>query len=147
MEKTYWWQRSVLGLLAAYHLILGGLMLFSGELTVKLLKLSMGANIMETPALGVVSEILACYILAFGLMIALAAVEPVKYRGLISIGIVLIAIRLFQWCFFAGDTIAVFNIAPGQYWTGGALLAAFGVCLSIFRWQINRDLPRGNPPV
>ena len=146
MEKTYLWQRSVLGLMAAYHLVLGGLMLFSGDLTVKLIKLSMGANIIQAPALGVVSELLACYMLTFGLMIALAAVEPVKYRALISIGIVLIAIRLFQWCFFAEDTMPIFKVAPARFWTGGACLAAFGVCLSIFRWQINRDLPRGNPP-
>lgn len=146
MEKTYWWQRSVLGVMAAGHLILGGLMLFSGTLTAKLIKFGMDANIVEAPALGVVSEFLACYILAFGLMTALAAVEPVKYRALISIGIVLIAICLFQWCWFAADTIPVFHVSPGRYWTAGALFAAFGICLSIFRWQINSDLPRVNSP-
>lgn len=143
MAKRYIGWRMVLWLIAGYHLVVGGILLFSGELAIRLLKNLAGATIQGSPQLGIAGEILACYLLAFGLMMALGAWNPVKNRGVISIGVILIGLRIFQRVYFAEKVMAVFQVPAEKYWVATALAASLGIILADFRWRLYRDMHRG----
>lgn len=138
--------RIVLWFVATYHLLLGLLLLFSGELSIKALKTLAGAHIEGSPQLGIAGEILACYILAFGLMMATAAWNPVKNRAMISIGLLLIALRLFQRVYFADKVMRVFQVPAANYWSATALAALLGLLLAAFRLRIYRQMQASNHP-
>lgn len=140
MKKTYTGWRALLWFIATYHLILGLLLLFSGELSIRALKVFAGATIEGSPQLGIVGEILACYLLAFGLMMGIAAWNPVKNRAIITAGLVLIALRLFQRLFFAAKVMQVFQVTATHYWSATAIATILGLLLGMFRWRIYRDM-------
>ncbi len=142
MNTKYLPLRIVVSFIAAYHALVGLVLLFSGELSIKLAHSLAGMTITGTPELGIVGEILACYILAFAFVMGLAAYDPVKYRSAISIGIVLFVLRLFQRIFFAGKVMEVFQVPSGRYWMAFTIVAVLASALSFFRWRIFKDLKK-----
>jgi hypothetical protein len=140
MEQKYTPGRALAALIGAYHVIVGLVIMFSGQLAIQLAKSIGGMTIIGSPELGIVGEILACYILAFGLMMVLVAWNPVKNRALISVGLVLFVLRVFQRLYFGPKVMAVFQVAPSPYWSEAAVVALLGILLGLFRWQIHRDL-------
>jgi hypothetical protein len=140
MSKTYTGWKVLLWFIAAYHALLGLLLMFSGELTIKAIKTVAGVAITGSPLLGVVGEILACYLLAFALIMAVAAWNPQKNRAAISVGLVLFALRLFQRICFAEKTMQIMQIPPVKYWSAAAIVAILAGLMGIFRWQLYRDM-------
>jgi hypothetical protein len=140
MTKTYTGWKVLLGLIAIYHLISGGLLLFSGDLAIQAVKTLAGVNLVGSPELGIIGEIMACYLLAFGLMMGIAAWNPVKNRAIITVGLVLFALRLFQRVFFADKVMQVMQIPSGRYWSAALIVATLALLLGVFRWQLYRDM-------
>ncbi len=140
MAKTYTGWRVLLGLIAVYHLVSGGLLLFSGDLAIQAVKVLAGVNLVGSPELGIVGEIVACYLLAFGLMMGVAAWNPVKNRAIITVGLVLFALRLFQRVFFAEKVMQVMHIPSNRYWGAALIVAILALLLGGFRWQLYRDM-------
>lgn len=140
MDRSYIGWKILLWFIAGYHASLGLLMMFSGELTIQTIKAVAGVTVTGSPLLGVVGEILACYLLAFALIMGVAAWNPVKNRAAISVGLVLFALRLFQRIFFAEKTMQIMQIPPIKYWSAAALVAILAGLMGIFRWQLYRDM-------
>jgi hypothetical protein len=134
--------RIVLAFFGVYHLLIGGVMLFSGDLMLRLARDYGMANLAGSPELGALSEILACYLLAFGAVMAYAAYDPIKNRTIISIGVLLCLLRLFQRAYFAEKTMRVLQVAPAQYWMQFVIVAVIAVVLAVFRWMVLRDMSR-----
>jgi hypothetical protein len=130
----------MLGFVAGYHLVSGLLLLFFGDFAINTLKFLAGVSISGSPELGIVGEILACYLLAFGLMMGIAAWNPIKNRALITVGLVLFALRLFQRIFFADKVMQVMQIPANRYWSAALIVAILAILLSAFRWRLYRDM-------
>ncbi len=139
MNKKLLPYRILAGFVGVYHIMLGLLMLFSGEMAIKAAKSMAGMTIIGSPALGIMGEILACYIIAFGLMMGLAAWNPIKNRSLITIGLVLFVLRLLQRIVFADKTMEVFQISSTRYWAAFVIVLIISVILGFFRIMIYKE--------
>jgi len=140
MSKSYTGWRMLLWFIAVYHLLSGALLFFSGELTLRLLKNLAGVSVSGSPELGIAGEILACYLAAFGLMMGIAAWNPVKNRAIVTVGLVLFSLRLFQRVFFAEKVMQVMQIPPSRYWGAALIVAVLAALMGIFRWQLYKDM-------
>ena len=132
--------RAVLWFVAVYHVVMGVILFVSGELALKVAKFLGGVSISGSPELGILGEILACYLIAFGLMVVLAAWDPVKYRGALTVGLVLFALRSIQRLVFADKVMAVFHVPPASHYAGTAVVIVFAVILGLFRLKIAKAL-------
>ncbi len=132
--------RILAGFVGVYHITLGFLIFFSGDLAIKIAKSFAGITITGSPELGAIGEVLACYIIAFGLMMGLAAWNPIKNRSMITIGLILFILRLFQRIIFAGKTMEIFQISATSYWTAFIVVLIISVTLGFFRLMIYRDM-------
>jgi len=140
MNKKYLPWRVLVAFIGVYHLMLGLVLLTSGDMAIRLAKEFAGMTITGSPELGIMGEILATYIIAFGLLMAAAAWNPEKNRAAISIGLVLICLRLLQRLVFSGKMMSVFQISSGRYWAAFLTVAMIGAALMIFRIKIYRDM-------
>ena len=125
--------RIFLWVVALYHIVLGALLIYSGELSIRVADLLYGWQITGSPELGIVGEILGCYAIAFGLMMAVAAGDPVRYKSLLTVGIVLIALRLLQRLLFAGKVMEVFQVPSGRYWGAFVFVLLMGALMTWVR--------------
>jgi len=139
MDNSHMAGRLLTGFIGIYHLWAGLMMIFSGELTIRLAKSLSGWTIEGSPAMGIVGEVLGCYLIAFGLMMLLAAVNPIKSKSFITVGLVLIALRLIQRLVFSAKVIEVFQVDAARHWGAFILVAAMGVGLLIFRLRLARE--------
>lgn len=145
MNKPYLCGKGVLTIVGSYHVALGLLLMTSGELAIRAARSIGGMTIAGSPELGIVGEVLACYLLAFGAMMLAAAWDPVKNRACISIGVVLFALRALQRAVFAQKTMSVFQMGPGHYWGTLAVVLVLGAALAVLRWRIYQDMQGAAP--
>ena len=127
--------------IAAYHVATGLLIIGFGELSIRFAKAFYGWTVEGSPALGILAELLGCYAVAFGLMMAVAARDPVAHRDLLTVGVVLIALRVFQRLYFADKILATFQVDPGRHWLATLFIFCLGAAVAAFRWQIRRESP------
>ena len=131
--------RIFLWVIALYHILLGALLMYSGDLSIRVADLLYGWKITGSAELGIAGEILGCYAIAFGLMMAIAAGDPVRHRSLLTVGIVLFALRLFQRVFFAGKVMEVFQVSSGRYWGAFLFVLAIAAALCWVRALVHRE--------
>lgn len=129
----------LLWVIAIYHISTGILIIASGDLSLRFAKTFYGWTIDGSSELGILAELLGCYAIAFGLMLATAAKDPVRYRSFLTVGVVLIALRVFQRLYFAGKIIDTFGVDPGRHWLATAFIFLLGAALAAFRYQIHRE--------
>jgi len=139
MNKKLLPYRMLAGFVGVYHIMLGLLLLVSGEMAINAAKSMAGMTIIANPQFGVIGEILACYFIAFGLMMGLAAWNPIKNRSLITIGLVLFVLRLLQRIVFADKTMEVFQISSTRYWAAFVIVLIISVILGFFRIMIYKE--------
>lgn len=143
MGDRYLPWRVLLWVMCLYHVAVGLLLLFSGELSIRAAKLLQGWTIQGSPELGIVGEILGCYLIAFGLMLALAARDPVGYRDVLWVVVALCVVRLFQRLYFADKIAEVFQAEAAKGWVFFATVLVLCSCLVFLRLKIGRDLATG----
>jgi len=139
MDRKYIFWRIIIAVIGFYHIVAGLVLLFSGELALKLVHSFAGMTLTGSPELGIIGEIFGCYLLAFGLMMGIAAWDPIKKRDLLTVGLILFFLRIFQRLFFAQKVMTVFHIPSYKYWTAFVLIAFLGLLVGFFRWIIYRD--------
>lgn len=140
MSGSLWWGRIVAGFIGLYHLWVGVTLIMSGETSIRLARSIAGWTIDGSPAMGIVGEILGCYIIAFGLMMLVAAWDPVGGRHFLTVGVVLIALRVFQRLYFGDKVMEVFQVSPWHHWMAITVVTVMGVLLSMFRWHVGASL-------
>ena len=139
MTSSHPFIRILLWAVAAYHIGMGALLFYSGELSIRAADSFYGWSITGSPDLGIISEILGCYGIAFGLMMIVVASDPVKYRAILSVAIILFALRLLQRAVYAPKVMEVFEVSTGQYWGGFVFVLAFAAVLIWVRLQLGRE--------
>ena len=138
MQKGYLVGRGVCAFVGLYHLLIGALLMFSGEMSIALAA-RMGITIEGSQLLGVIGEILGCYIIAFGFMMAITAWDPIKNRAMLTVGIILVALRLIQRLVFMEKVIDTFQMTIAAFWRDFIIVAILGFGLLAFRLMILRD--------
>ncbi len=139
MQQAHRPVQILLWIIALYHIVLGALLIFSGELSLRFADASYGWKITGSPELGILGEILGCYGIAFGLTMAIAAGNPVRHRALLTVGIVLIVLRLLQRILFADKVMETFQVPSGRYWAAFVFVLAIGVALTWARVLVQRE--------
>ena len=129
----------LLWIIATYHVVTGILIIASGELSLRFAEVFYGWTIDGSSELGILAELLGCYAIAFGLMLAVAAKDPVGYRSFLTVGVVLIALRVFQRLYFATKIIETFDVAAGRHWLATGFIFLLGATLFVFRYRLGRD--------
>lgn len=124
--------------IATYHVASGILIIASGDLGLWFARTFYGWTIDGSSELGILAELLGCYAIAFGLMLGVAARDPVTYRSFVTVGVVLIALRVFQRLYFAGKIIDTFQVSAGRHWLATGFILLLGALLAAFRVQIHR---------
>ncbi len=137
-NNSYKLGKILLWIIAAYHVATGAMVIWSGDVSIRFAKLSYGWTVEGSPELGILGELLGCYAIAFGLMMAVAARDPVAYRSFITVGIVLVALRLVQRAWFAAKIMEVFEVSAGRHWAAFVFILLIGAALALFRFQIHR---------
>lgn len=138
MQKGYLVGRGVCAFVALYHLLIGALLVLSGEMSIALAA-RMGMTIEGSQLLGVIGEILGCYIIAFGFMMAITAWDPIKNRAMLTVGIILVVLRLIQRLVFMEKVIDTFQMTSAAFWRDFIIVAILGLGLLAFRLMILRD--------
>jgi len=139
MQKYTFW-RIVSGFMSAYHLIYGAILMASGEVAIRLAKQVGGATIEGTPSIGIVGEILACYAMTYGVLLAMVTYNPSKYWRMIPGLLSLIVFSLFRGIVFSGKTIAVWQMEPVRHWLYSGFVALLGILLFLFWWRLRKDM-------
>ena len=143
MEASYGLWRAIPAIVGVYHLVVGLVLMFSGEAAIRAAKVFGGMTVVGSPEMGIVGEILACYVLAFGAMMLVAAYDPVKNRACLSIGVTLCALRVLQRLLYGSKLMSVFQMDAGHYWSSLAIVTVLGIGLALFRWRLFQALHGG----
>lgn len=138
MRNNYLPGKALLWFMLVYHGLAGILLIVSGELSIKFASVALGWTIDGSPALGIAGEILGCFLIAFACMLFVISTDPVKYRALLSVAIVLIVLRVGQRVYFSAKVIEVFQVPEFRYWTSTVVVLLFGVLLLLFRRQVGQ---------
>lgn len=112
--NTYKPFRALAGFMGVYHLLIGFLGLVSGEMAARVGAAVYGAHVEVSPLFSYMAKYLAAYVIAFGLMMIFVASDPVKYRKLVSVAIVLAVVRILSRLIFASELQAAFGIGMNR---------------------------------
>lgn len=130
----------LLWIVAVYHIILGLLGIFAKEFSVNLAKSFFNFNLTLTDQMYWTINPLAAYILVFGLFMALAARDPVKFKNVIYVGVVLFAIRVLQriFFFFTAPEGLINNIDPVRNIIMLLVVAIIGIAMFVMAKKIKK---------
>ena len=101
----------LLWLASVSHLALGLCGVASPQLAVKAAKLFYGAQVDATPVTAHILRILGVYMLAVGILAAIAALDPERHHGIIVVLAALLVLRVLQRLVHAGEIEATFQIS------------------------------------
>jgi len=76
MSKSYSAGKALLWFMIAYHTLVGIVLLTSGELAIRLANVGFGWTIEGSPSLGILGEILGCFLIAFAAMLFVITLDP-----------------------------------------------------------------------
>ena len=125
-------------IVAVYHIGLGLLGIFAKDFAVTLTKNLFNFNLTLTDQTYWIINPLAAYILIFGVFMALAAKDPVKYKNVIYVGVVLFAIRVLQRVVFfvTAPEGLVSNIDPIRNIIMLVVVAIIGIAMFVMAKKV-----------
>jgi len=112
--NTYKPFKALAGFMGIYHLLIGILGLVSGEVAARVGAAVYGAHVEVTPLFSYMAKYLAAYVIAFGVMMLFLASDPVKYRKLVSVAVILAAVRILSRLVFSSELQAAFGIGMNR---------------------------------
>lgn len=140
MKSPYHLLRGLLWLICVYHVTIG-VAAFLPPATVKATALAiLGLNLPDEPALYQVIKSFGVYAGVFGVMMGLAAYDPVKNRAMITVGVILFAVRIGQRLAALDALERDFGVSAGRNVGTVAFVAGLGLALAWFRWRLWRDM-------
>jgi hypothetical protein len=111
---TYKPFKALAGFMGSYHLLIGILGITSGEMAARVGAAVYGAHVDVTPLFSYMAKYLAAYVIAFGVMMLFLARDPVKYRKLVYVAVILAVVRILSRLFFASELQAAFGIGMNR---------------------------------
>lgn len=132
--------RALLWLICIYHVGFGLLANAPSDLMHRCAASLLGINLPVDAALDYVIKPFGIYVMTFGVMMGVAAWNPVKNRSLISIGVVLFALRIAQRLLNLDGMQQAFNITPSRNLATVVVVGIFGLALAWYRFQLYREM-------
>ena len=147
MLKKYLGLRGLLWFICVYHVTAGVLLNSPKEWIAAVAKWSFGnMTLTGDPGMYFFLRPLGVYLIIFGIMMGIAAWNPMKNRALITVGVILFALRIVQRIMTAGEFQSLFGLSQARNTVMILIVAVFGVALAWFRFQLYRDMHGGTPP-
>jgi hypothetical protein len=112
--NTYKPFKALAGFMGIYHLLIGILGLVSGEMAARVGAAVYGAHVEVSPLFSYMAKYLAAYVIAFGVMMLFMASDPVKYRRLVYVAVILAVVRILSRLIFASELQAAFGIGMNR---------------------------------
>ena len=128
--------RFIAGFVGVYHIASGLLGTLSGNLAAELGRILFNARVDVTPQFSYMAKYLGAYVIAFGAMMLFIAQDPVKYRGLINVAVLLICIRIIDRIVFAAELKNAFGIELTQSIVTISIIGLVGLSLLIFKPKV-----------
>ena len=130
-ENSIKWLKGLLWYVAVYHILLGLLAIFAKSSAVSLANWFFNFNLTITPEVYWILNPFAAYLLIFGVFMAVAATDPVKYRNIILVGVVLIVIRALQRIVFVFESPEglMSNVNPMRNILAIAIIVVIGLAM------------------
>src|SRR5262245_11559127 len=125
--------RFLLWLASVTHLGLGLCGVASPQLAVKAAKLFYGAQVDATPAAAHILRILGAYMLAVGVLAAVAALNPERHHAFIAVLAALLALRVLQRLVHAQEIQATFQISGVRIWIQSIYFGLYAAALLYLR--------------
>jgi predicted anti-sigma-YlaC factor YlaD len=132
--------RALLWIICVYHVVCGLMANLFPSRIPALAETLAGMKVGAASEFIYLAKPLGIYAIAFGVMMGLAAWNPIKNRALISVGIVLFALRIAQRLAGIDEMQSVFGVSPTRSLVTIALVACFGLALAWLRFQLHREL-------
>lgn len=140
MKNKHTALRALLWLICAYHVGFGLLANLPSDVMRRCAIALLGISLPTDAALDYVIKPFGIYAMTFGVMMGVAAWNPAKNRALISVGVVLFALRIVQRLLNMDAMQQAFNITPSRNLATVAVVAVFGLALAWFRFQLYREM-------
>jgi len=144
MKTKYTALRFLLWMICIYHVGFGLLANAPSDLMRRAATVLLGIHLPDDPTLLYVVKPFGIYCIIFGVMMGVAAWNPVKNRALISIGVVLFALRIGQRLLNLDAMQQALGVTPQRNLATIAVVAVFGVALALLRWIVYRDMHQGS---
>jgi hypothetical protein len=123
-----------------YQVVLGIALNLPGSAVAAVAESVFGISKMPGEPTLIVARMLGAYMVAIGIGMGLAAWNPVKNRAFLSVGAILLGLRVVQRLVSFGDLQQVLGIAGSRNLTMIVVLAAFTACVIAFRLLLSRDM-------
>ena len=134
--------RSLLWLICVYHVVCGLIPnLFPSQLPALAQRLA-GMQIGNVPECIALAKPFGVYAMVFGIMMGVAAWNPIKNRALISVGVMLFLLRIAQRLAGLNEAQQVFGVPPHRSLITIAIVSCFAVALAWLRFLLYRDMRR-----
>jgi hypothetical protein len=138
MKTTNIGLRVLLGVAAVYHVIIGLAGLFMKGRAEELARSLFGINLEATPGLLWILNPFAAYMTAFGVMLAVTATNPLRFRPLVFVAAGLFALRVVQRIIFltSADGALKAVASPGHNLLHLAVVSIMGLAMVVLALRI-----------
>jgi hypothetical protein len=134
--------RGLLWIICTYHIVCGLIPNLFPNHALALAERLSGMNIQAAPQFIALTKPFGIYAITFGIMMGLAAWNPVKNRALITVGVILFALRIFQRLTGLQEAEQVFGVTPDRSMITIAIVSCFAIALTWLRIMLYREMKR-----
>lgn len=132
--------RGLLWFICLYHVACGLAAILSPDQIPTIAEKLAGMKVTASPEFLYLAKPFGVYAAAFGVMMGVAAWNPIKNRALISVGIVLFALRIVQRLTSMGEVEQLFGVSPARSLQTVAIVAVLGLALAWLRYRLYREM-------
>ena len=115
-----------------YHIIAGIIGTLCQQLVPRVATMLYGIKLDPTPQIQILVRYIGVFCITFGILMAFAAIDPVKNKKIIYGGVVYFVIRAFDRIVF-WKLIQEYSMGPGPNWFRILMILIMGLGLFIFR--------------
>jgi|GEM_PF-1338385 hypothetical protein len=132
--------RGLLWFICVYHVVLGLCANLPPSQVQAIAAALLGLQLPDNAALFQLLKPFGVYVMVFGVAMGIAAWNPVKNRALISLGVVLFALRLIQRLVDLDGVQQNLGVTSDRNWATIATVAVFTLLLAVLRWKLHREM-------
>lgn len=146
MITKHYLLRGLLWIICLYHIAVGVLANMNDRGIVWVVEKITGSSITPDAQMRYLVKPFGVYVIVFGVLMGLAAWNPVKNRSIISVGVGLFIVRAVQRFVFANELETLFNITHQRNMIGAGVVTLFALALLVLRLRLNADIKRHGLP-
>lgn len=145
MQNKHTALRGLLWVICVYHVVLGLCANLPPAQVQAAASALLGLQLPQDPTLFQILKPFGVYVMVFGVMMGVTAWNPVKNRALITVGVILFALRLLQRLLNLEGVEQNLGVTSGRNWATIATVGAFALALAVLRWKLYREMHDAGP--